>query len=215
MAIKHTFVSAIADDPQAVANGEVTPTNWNDDHTIEDGTITEAQLDSDVQTKLNATASGGVADYNDTATATTPISLTTDTWTTITNNGAGEFTNLSYLPVGVTQLLNTSTGQFDFSELALGDYVIIRNDYTVTPNTNNSLLELRYQLGTGVGAYTLQKIVARLDSGSGIGYRFSLTPDFIYMGDANTRDNPVTLQLRLSTAGTVVNSGSAIGVNKR
>lgn len=157
----------------------------------------------------------GIADYNDTATASTPITLVANTWTTLTNNGAGAFTNTSYLPEGVTNLMDTSTGQFDFSELALGDYVIIRNDYTVTPSTNNSLLELRYQLGTGGGAYTLQKTVGRLDSGSGIGYRFALTPDFIYMGDANTRDNPATLQIRLSTSGTVVNAGSAIGVNKR
>ena len=157
----------------------------------------------------------GIADYNDTATASTPINLVANTWTTLTNNGAGAFTNTSYLPEGVTNLMDTSTGQFDFSELALGDYVIIRNDYTVTPNTNNALLELRYQLGNGGGAYTLQKTVGRLDSGSGIGYTFALTPDFIYMGDANTRDNPVTLQIRLSTSGTVVNAGSAIGVNKR
>ena len=157
----------------------------------------------------------GIADYNDTATATTPITLVANTWTTITNDGLGAYTNTSYLPENVTSLMDTSTGQFDFTELSLGDYVIIRNDYTVTPSTNNTLLELRYQLGTGGSAYTLQKIVGRLDSGSGIGYRFSLTPDFIYMGDTNTRDNLVTLQLKLSGGGSVVNAGSAIGVNKR
>ena len=111
--------------------------------------------------------------------------------------------------------MNVSTGAFDPTQLDFGDTMLIRNDFAVTPNTNNALLELRYQLGTGAGSYTLQKTVGRLDSGSGIPYRFSLEPDQIYMGDANTRDNPITLQLRLSSDGTVVTAGSAITVVKR
>ncbi len=159
--------------------------------------------------------SNGIADYNDTSTSTTPLSLVADTWTTIPNDGAGAFTNLSYLPSGVTSLMNTSTGAFDFSELALGDNCFIRNDFTVNPNTNNALLELRYQLGSGANIYTLETIIGRLDSGSGQPYRFSLTPTMIYMGDLNTKDSPIILQLKLSTNGSVVNAGSSIGVVKR
>lgn len=157
----------------------------------------------------------GFIDYNDASTSSTPIALLADTWTTLTNDGAGAFTNKSYPPTGVTELMDVSTGALDPTQLDFGDTMLIRNDFSVTPNTNNSLLELRYQLGSGAGAYTLQKIVGRLDSGSGIAYRFSLEPDQIYMGDANTRDNPITLQLRLSGNGTVVNAGSAITVVKR
>jgi len=154
----------------------------------------------------------GFADYNDASTAGTPIALVADTWTTIPNDGAGAFTNLSYLPSGVTALMDTSTGAIDVSELSLGDVVLIRNDYTVTPATNNASLSFRYQLGTGGGSYTLEKRVGRLDEGSGIGYRQSLNVDKIYMGDANTRDNPIVLQVKLSTTGTLVNAGSAISV---
>lgn len=170
---------------------------------------------------LTATEGGGsstlngIADYNDAATSVTPITLAADTWTTVTNDGAGPFTNLNYLPSGVAQLMNTASGAFDFSELELGDNCLIRNDFSVTPNTNNALLELRYQLGIGGAIYTLETIIGRLDSGSGTPYRFSLQPQMIYMGDANTKDNPISLQLRLSTNGTVVNAGSAIGVTKR
>ena len=167
---------------------------------------------------LTATESGGsngIADYNDTSTTTTPVTLVSGTWTTVPNNGAGSFTNLSYLPSGVTSLMDTSTGAFDVSELTFGDAVYIRNDFTVTPATNNTLLELRYQLGAGGGTYTLEKIVSRLDSGSGIPYRFSLEPDLIYMGDANTKDNPILLQVKLSGNGSLVNAGSAISVVAR
>ena len=69
---------------------------------------------------------------------------------------------------------------------------------------------MRYQLGDGAGAYTLETVIGRLDDGSGKDYRFALKPDLIYMGDANTRDNPVTLQVKLSTSGSVSNAGSVI-----
>jgi len=82
----------------------------------------------------------------------------------------------------------------------------------VIPNTNNSLLEFRYQLGAGGGLYTLEKIVGRLDSGSGKAYRHALAPDLIYLGDTNTFDNIGLLQVRLSAAGTLVNAGSVIQV---
>ena len=159
-----------------------------------------------------STTQNGFIDYND---ATGTISLTADTWTDIPNDGAGAFSNSLYKPTGVTELLDTTTGYIDVSELDLGDTILIRNDYSVNPNTNNSLLEFRYELGTGLGTYTLEKIVGRLDSGSGQNYRFSLEPDLIYMGDTNTRDNDIKLQVKLSTDGTLTNAGSVIQVIKR
>ena len=53
MAIKHTFQSVIADDPVAEAAGEVTPTRWNDDHIVEDGSLTIAAT-TGLQDALNA-----------------------------------------------------------------------------------------------------------------------------------------------------------------
>lgn len=156
----------------------------------------------------------GVVDYNDTATATTPITLTTNTWTTLTNDGLGAFTNTTYAPEGSLPMLS-GTGQIDISRLSLGSWLVIRPDYTVTPSSNNSSLEFRYQLGTGAGAYTLEKNEGRLDLGAGIPYRRALEAHFIYVGDANTRDNPITLQIKLSANGSVVNAGMAIGVVTR
>jgi len=154
---------------------------------------------------------GGFIDYNDTSTSTTPISLVSDTWTTIPNDGLGAFTNKAYKPNGdVVELMDNSTGAIDPTGLKLGDTILIRNDFTVTPSTNNASLQFRYQLGAGAGSYTLEKRLGRLDEGSGSPYRFSLSPDLIYMGDTNTRDNPISLQVKLSTGGTLVNAGSVI-----
>ena len=157
----------------------------------------------------------GIADYNDTSTSASPIALVANTWTTIPNDGQGSFTNTAYLPDGVTTLMDTSTGAFDFSQLNLGDNCFIRNDFTINPNINNSLLSLRYELGSGGSIYTLETIMGRLDSGSNQDYRFSLTPQMIYMGDTNTKDNPIKLQVKLSTNGTLVNAGTSIGVVRK
>ncbi len=146
-------------------------------------------------------------DYNH---AGDPISLDADTWTDIPNDGAGAFSNNTYAPINVDELIDVTTGYINVSDLSLGDSILIRNDYSVNPNTNNSLLEFRYVLGNGGGEYTLEKTVGRLDSGSGKNYRFSLEPDLIYMGDDNTRLNPIKLQAKLSTSGILTNAGSVI-----
>lgn len=154
----------------------------------------------------------GFIDYNDTTGA---VSLTANTWTTIPNDGAGGFSNDTYKPEGVTELMDVSTGAIDTSELHLGDAILIRNDFEINPNTNNALLEFRYQLGAGGNSYTLETTLGRLDDGSGKDYRFSLKPDLIYMGDTNTKDNPISMQVKLSTNGTLTNAGSVIQLIKR
>ena len=157
-------------------------------------------------------ARAGWIDYNDT---TGDVALAADTWTTIPNNGQGAFTNKAYPPHAVAELMDVSTGAIDPTELALGDFMLIRNDFTITPQTNNTALDFRYTLGAGGGAYTLEQQLGRLDRGAGVGYRFSLRIDSIYMGDANTRDNPIGLQVKCSGVATLNNAGSVIEVVKR
>ena len=154
----------------------------------------------------------GFIDYNDTTGA---FNITADTWSDIPNNGLGAFTNKNFPPTGVTELLDTSTGYIDTTQLDLGDNILIRNDFNINPNTNNALLKFRYELGGSGNTYTLEKTVGRLDSGSGQDYRFSLTPDLIYMGDTNTKDNPIKLQVYCTSNAIVTNAGSVITVVKR
>lgn len=158
---------------------------------------------------------GGFMDYNDASTSTTPVTLVADTWTTIPNDGLGAFTNKTYKPDGnVTELMDTSTGAIDPTGLNLGDVIFIRNDFKVNPNTNNASLKFRYELGGGGGVYNLENSLGRLDEGSGKDYRFSLKVDKIYMGDTNTRDNPISLQVKCSSNATLVNAGSSITVSR-
>ena len=162
---------------------------------------------------LRAIDIGGFADYNDTSTSATPVTLVDDTWTNIPNNGEGAFSNIK-LPTGVTRLLDPNTGAILVDELPIGSSIIIRMDYTVTPTTNNAALDFRYTLGSGAGAYTLETTVNRLDEGSGREYRQALVTHYIYVGDDNTRNNPIQPQVKLSGGGTLVNAGMVIEVRK-
>ena len=158
--------------------------------------------------KIAAFSQFGFMDYNDTTGA---VSLVADTWTDVPNNGAGAFTNKTYKPESVTEIIDTTTGYLDFSDLTLGSEILVRNDFAVTPNTNNSLLEVRYLLGTGAGEYALNFWAERLDNGSGIPYQRVVSFP-IYMGDVNTQGGPGKLQVRLSTPGSITNAGSYISI---
>ncbi len=177
---------------------------------LEASEVMRAWMES-VNDHINGRSQFGFLDYNDTSTSASPISLVADEWTDIPNDGLGAFTNKLYAPEGVSEMLDTSTGYLDFSDLALGSEIEVRNDFTVTPGTNNALLEARYLLGVGAGEYPLQFWSERLDNGSGIGYQ-RVTSFPIYMGDTNTQSNPAKLQIRLSTTGTVVNAGVYISI---
>tara|TARA_R100000655_G_scaffold61890_1_gene100289 strand:- start:1846 stop:2433 length:588 start_codon:yes stop_codon:yes gene_type:complete len=177
---------------------------------LEASEVMRAWMES-VNDHINSRSKFGFIDYNDTSTSASPILLVADEWTDIPNDGLGAFTNKLYTPEGVSELLDTSTGYLDFSDIALGSEIIVRNDFTVTPGTNNALLEARYLLGVGAGEYALQFWSERLDNGSGIGYQ-RVTSFPIYMGDTNTQSNPAKLQIKLSTTGSVVNAGVYISI---
>lgn len=154
----------------------------------------------------------GFVDYNNTISATTVLA---NTWHTLPNDAAGAFTNITFLPEGVTTILDTSTGALDFTDLSIGDALLIRNDFTVTPTINNALFEFRYSLGGGAGAYTLPKTPFRLNRGAGVADRIVQSADYIYIGDSNTQSNPVQLQVKCSAQFDVLNAGSAIQILRK
>jgi len=211
-----TIVETERGDSFSIAFSDVT--NWSDDkgsaYTIDSlrlFLISNTGLSAIIDISKNGIQNGFV-DYNDASTTINPVVLLEDQWIEIPNDGLGVSTNEDYLPVGVTRLMNPLTGHIDATQLNKGDSILIRNDYSVTPSTNNALLRFRYSLGSGADAYTLEKTISRLDSGSGIPYRESLVTDLIYMGDDNTKDNPIKLEVNLSTSGTLINAGSAIQI---
>lgn len=152
----------------------------------------------------------GFIDYNH---AGAPFTIDAGVWTELPNDGAGEFTNFTYAPQGVTQLMDTATGEIDPRELQLGDVVLIRLDYEVTPTVNSAFLDLRYRVGAG--PYYLTEPQGQLVSGAGRAYRFALKTDLIYMGNPDSRDNKIGIEIRCSVDATVDNAGAVITVLRR
>lgn len=88
----------------------------------------------------------GWASYYDTATQATPISMLADTWYDVPNNGLGTSSSSAYLPYGYTDVWNASAGQFESSDLKLGDSVDLQLDLTWTSQTGNSAVEIELVL---------------------------------------------------------------------
>jgi len=145
---------------------------------------------------------GGFVDYNDLATTTTPIAFVTDTPIVLTNDKLGVFTNESYLPVGVTSIF--SLNQFDWSQLKLGDMVDIRLDIAVTTNSPNQEVKVDLALGVGANEYLIPfEDISEKSTGLHQINRFN----GIYIGDANTLNNPAEFRLQSDGTGTVIVNG--------
>ena len=87
---------------------------------------------------------GGWADYADATTSVTPINLTQNVWTDLTNDKAGADTITTYKPPFVTgDLWNSASNSVNFSEIGVGRIVIIRNDFDITAGASNTRLDAR------------------------------------------------------------------------
>lgn len=145
----------------------------------------------------------------------TTQNLTANTWTNLLNDGEGfNTTRDTFAPKGVTKLLDISTGFLDLTQLSVGDVVLVRNDYTITPSIDNALLEFRYEVESINGVFTLPKSLGRMDTGAGVEYRYGLDLDYIYIGSEIVKNTPIKLQIRVSEDSVVKNGGTIVHVLK-
>lgn len=159
------------------------------------------------------TFSGGFFDYNDLATATAPISVTGGAgFVVMTNDGLGANTLKTYKPASVGEIFNTSTGQFDFTDLSLGDMIDIRFDLEITTTSPNQDIELDMFFGVGVAEYELPVFSGSIKSaGAHEINRFN----GYYMGDTLTKDNPAELRLSSLDDCSVIVRGWYVKIIKR
>lgn len=125
----------------------------------------------------------GFFDYNDAATAGSPIVVPgTGAFVKLTNDTLGAFTNRDFPPTGVTDVWDDIAQEFNWSQLQNGDTVDIRIDLELTTTSANQQINIGLELGGG--AYTLpfgQAIIKTADTGDYLRY------SGIYIGDDTTR----------------------------
>jgi hypothetical protein len=158
--------------------------------------------------------SGGWADYADVATTGSPIAVTAVP-AVLTNDGLGVNTNTSYLPTtgnGITQLWNTSSNGFDFSDLNVGDMLDIRMDISVVIASVNTVVDINLLMGTG-GSVVVPFI-------SDQNYKATGTFEVIrymgvYIGSTDVRDTLAQLKIEADKNCTCIVHGWYIKATRR
>lgn len=147
----------------------------------------------------------GFFDYNDTATSVTPINVTANTWTKLTNNGLGAFTNKLYKCPALTDIWNTSTNRFVWTNVKLGDTVDIRIEIAITTTSPNQVVNLSIFNGIGGSEYGIGILPETQYKSAGSRVINAYTS--IYMGDNNTLLNPSEIRIKSDAACTVIVNG--------
>jgi hypothetical protein len=155
--------------------------------------------------------SGGWADYADVATTGSPLNVTA-VYSVITNDGLGVNTNTSYLPEGVTQLWDSSTNSFDWSELKVGDMIDIRLDLSVTIVTNNTAVDVDLFMGFG-GSIDVPFISAQNFKTAGT-YNL-IRYQGLYIGSDDVRNNAAQLKIKADHNCTCVVNGWYVRYTKK
>jgi len=183
---------------------------------IEDGAEVNVQADcleddptSDAYIKNFPTqlfSSIGYFHYTDTATQTTPLTILPDTNKKLTNDGLGAQTNLTQAPYGISTLFNTTTNEFDFSQLSIGDTLDLRVDLLLTTTSANQHYLVFLRVGEGsVAQYDLPILNGQIKSISSDNRIIGNEPFSIDYQEHI--DNPATLYILSDDDGSVKVNG--------
>ncbi len=141
----------------------------------------------------------GWSNYNDVATATTPIVLTpTSTFVNMTNDGAGAQTVTTFELPEVTALWDVATNQLDLSDLTIGDTIDLRIDIDVTTTGANHEIEVQLDLDTAPITANFPLEIAR-ENFKAAGTFKMLEALSLYIGSAAVRDGVHKIQVKSDT----------------
>lgn len=140
---------------------------------------------------------GGWAFYEDSATSETPINLTANVWTDLTNDKAGSGTITTHKPSFVTgDLWNSANNSIVLTEVESGKIIIVRNDFDITAGASNTRLDARlYFPDTGKSIEFMHDNIA---SNNDL-VRYSRTTQFFINTDVLT--NGCKIQVRVDKSG--------------
>lgn len=146
----------------------------------------------------------GQYNYDDNATAGSPIALTTPgTYYDLTNDGAGAATILTHKFSDIDNLWNTGTSRFDWSGLSVGDAVDLRIDILITTTNANTAVMCHLELATGSGSEIMIPLITATNFKSAGTYQQTRWQG-IGMLSSLVQSNPARLRMTADTAGATV-----------
>lgn len=154
----------------------------------------------------------GWYDYNDSITVVTPINITSNDTIQITNDARGDQTTSQFAPYGCGQIWDTATNSFDFSDLNIGDEILIRLSLNITTTSNNQVTRVYMNMASGVFNYKINDGHWVFKS-TGSYQVESVIP--LYIGNAETRDNPAEIMFTTDGNATVQVNGFYVSVTRR
>lgn len=147
-------------------------------------------------------ASLGYFDYADLATQTTPITVSPDTPTLLTNDTLGDGTDISQPPYAVNRVYEGSTAnEFDFSQLSIGDTVDIRFHIKVTTSANNQLYHIDLKAGIGSASEFENRIFSSYVKNAGVDEQTFVST--FYIGSNDIKDYPAQVFITSAQSCTV------------
>jgi hypothetical protein len=91
--------------------------------------------------------------FSDLETQITPLAVLRGVPKKLTNDALGAYTELDYAPYGVSAgFWNTTNNQFDFSNLTLGDSLLVRTDLHIITTSANQTFTIYLKLGIGTAS---------------------------------------------------------------
>lgn len=138
---------------------------------------------------------GGYANYINGDFTPIPVPANTETKLTL---DASTGTIVTNLPDGVTNLWNSTTSQFDFSELAVGDRVRVRVDASLSNTGFNESYKMDLIIGLGSAKEFALPLAAgnRIFSGTSPISRYN----GFYIGSQELVDNPAEIRIETTDA---------------
>jgi hypothetical protein len=130
------------------------------------------------------------------------------------NDGAGSLTNTTYGLTGISDLFNTQTNQFDFSQLSLGDIVNIRYNYTIITSAVNQESNLFLEIGIGSASPTSRNQHDTFFKVAG-SHPTTAVASFLMLGNLSILNFPAEIYFTSETNASVILNDLLISVIKR
>lgn len=133
-------------------------------------------------------------------------------YVTLENDGAGANSRSDYAPPGVTSIYDSANDQFDFSELSVGDVVVLRIVMDVTTTAANQSTTTRLEFDNNGSQFYLPLGYSEFKTAAAHPVIREIT---FYIGSNDVKNNPVEIQFTSDNNATVNMTGYSVYITRR